>query len=98
MRTREEIERVLREELERARRAHDQAKETFSDIVADLPSGLPPPDGGMRIDKAGRAECSTLEAYAQAIREFNEFVIHGTVPERLKERSEEPDSSAEIAG
>lgn len=98
MRTREEIERVLREELERARRAHDQAKETFSDIVADVPSGLPPPDGGMRIDKAGRAECSTLEAFAQAIREFNEFVLHGTIPERLKAWGEEADSSEEIVG
>ncbi len=85
MQTRQEIERVLHEELNRARTAHEQAKEAFGALISDIPSGLPSPDGSARIASAGKINISKLEDYAQAIREFNDFVLHGVVPERLKE-------------
>ncbi len=63
MQTREEIECVLREELDRARSEHEQAT----------------------IGTGARSNASTREVYAKALREFNEFILHGVIPERLKE-------------
>ncbi|MCU1261458.1 MAG: hypothetical protein JWO80_4343 [Bryobacterales bacterium] len=85
MRSRDEIERLLFEELDRAKLAHEHAKKEFKAVLSQIPSGLPQPDGTARISNAGRANASTLNGYVQALREFNAFVIHGAVPERLKE-------------
>lgn len=88
MPTRQEIERVLRDELHRARTAHEQAKEEFKITSAEIPSGLPHPDGVTRIANAGNANASALVAYARAVKEFNDFILHGIIPERLKDSDE----------
>jgi hypothetical protein len=84
MRTREEIENVLIAELDRTKMAHDKARKEFNALLADIPSGLPYPDGTLRMTKAGRANTQTMDAYARALREFNAFIIDGSIPERLK--------------
>jgi hypothetical protein len=70
VRSREEIERVLFDELDRTKSAHERAHKKFKVVMADIPSGLPQPDGTARITNAGRANTSTLDAYIRALREF----------------------------
>ncbi len=98
MRTREEIERRLRKELERARQAHEQAKEAFKDIGSHASSGLLHPNGRARIAKGRRALSAAMEAYSHAIREFDDFILDGKIPERLKacgkKGSQPPDRGA----
>jgi hypothetical protein len=80
-----DIEAILVEELERAKAAHKEAAREFKTMSLDIPSGLPSPDGRVRIDNAGVAYRSTMEAYARALKEFSDFISRGEVPPRLKE-------------
>jgi hypothetical protein len=80
---RSEIETILRDEVGRARRAYQQAHLDFNSVTADIPSGLPAPDGTERIRNAGHAYRSTMNVYSDALREFNNFITDGVIPERL---------------
>lgn len=84
MRNQEEIVQILRENLETAKAAHDRAREEFDRILQEIPSQIPHPDGDVRIRSAGRSNRVTMDAYAQALREFNALVIHQVIPERLR--------------
>lgn len=78
------IEAILRDEVERAKRAYQQAHTDFHGVTADIPSGLPEPDGTDRIRNAGNVYRSTMNIYSDALREFNNFVTDGVIPDRLK--------------
>jgi hypothetical protein len=82
--SREGIERVLTEDLDRARQAYDTASREFKTVTLEIPSGLPHPDGTDRIRIMGDAYNSAMKQYAVALQEFNAFVTHRVVPERLK--------------
>lgn len=83
MLTREEVERVLREGLDRARVLYESTRCEFRDAISDIPA-LPTPDGHLQITKTGRANSAARDAFLQAIHEFNDFVLDGKVPQRLK--------------
>lgn len=85
MQSRYEIERVLREELERARVDYERARGEFRDVMAHTPSGKQL-EGSMRISKAANADSFARRAYLLAILEFSDFIVRGTVPERLRDR------------
>ena len=82
---RTEIPRILRDEVNRARTAYENAHTEFKAITTDIPSGIPAPDGALRIRNAGAKYRDTMEEYNQALDEFNVFIKNGTIPERLKE-------------
>jgi hypothetical protein len=83
MLSRSEVTEILRQELERATRQHEEAKRNFWRVSVDIPSGLPHPDGARRIQNAARLQTGTMAALAMTIRRFNAFLIDGTVPEDL---------------
>jgi hypothetical protein len=83
MLTRRDIEFILSGDLERARVAFESARENFRSIMSDIPSGIPQPDGTLRIELAGTAFRIAIDDYSVALREFNNFLIDGAVPERL---------------
>jgi hypothetical protein len=80
---REEIESLLSKSLELAKTAHKDAARDFRAACADIPSGLPGPDGRAKIDIAGIAYRSTMDTYARALREYSDFISYGTVPASL---------------
>jgi hypothetical protein len=90
------IEFILAEDLRRAREAFESARANFAGVTSDIPSGIPHPDGAARVKNAGDSFQATMNAYALALREFNAFVVHGTIPDRLKE-PEQPQDSARPA-
>ena len=63
----------LQTELRRARLEHDATKLTFDRMVAEVPSGIPHPDGSLRIQKAGKAYRAALQNFALAARRLSEF-------------------------
>lgn len=69
----------------RAQKAYELAHAEFMAVANDIPSQLPAPDGTARIVNAGKAYRHTMETYSRALREFNQFVASGTLPERLAE-------------
>ncbi len=87
MQSRYEIERVLREDLERAPVAYERERGEFRDVMADTPSGKQQPEGSVRISKAANADSSARRAYLLAILEFSDFIVRGAIPERLRDRA-----------
>src|SRR5215471_17181302 len=74
----DDIAREMREAVNRAHAAYNQASEASKAILRDVPSGLPHPDGmqhGMqRITDAANEERHALDAYVKALRAFNDYV------------------------
>jgi hypothetical protein len=79
-----EVGDVLKENLEAARLAVRSAATEFRAIIADIPSGLPNPDGNLRIHHAGATCESALETYRVALEEFNDHFAYGAIPDRFK--------------
>lgn len=84
---------ILRAEVDQACEAYAKAKQNFWHISADVPTGLPHPEGRQRIENASRAQTVAMVAYTRALRRFNEFLLNGTVPEDLKNTREQAEKS-----
>jgi len=61
------------------------ASTKFNEVVRDIPSGLPHPDGTQRIHNVGRELIDAREKLAAAITRLNDFVSHEIVPEDLRD-------------
>ena len=84
MESRARIERALLTELKRAQEIYEQRRREFGAVIAEVPSGIPQPDGQVRITNARADNSSALEGFTRALRDFNDFVLNGVVPEHLK--------------
>jgi hypothetical protein len=78
------IEFRLRGDLEAARELHDDARHQLQCAVNEVPSGIPSPDGALRIRVAATAEKQARQAYMAAMRRFYEFIVEGKVPEDIE--------------
>ena len=76
---------ILRSEVDRANQEYVRAKQSFSNVCSDAPSGIPHPDGKQRIELAARAQTSAMAAYAKALHRFNQLILDGVIPEDLGE-------------
>jgi hypothetical protein len=83
--SREKIERLLLNELEITKNVYEQRRNEFRAVISEIPSGIPQPDNQIRIENARVHTSAALELYTRALREFNEFVLNGVVPERMKQ-------------
>ncbi len=81
-----EIEAILLGELNMAQLNHENAKREFWHIAADIPSGLPHPDGAQRVSNAARAQSVAREAHVVALERLNNFLKTGEVPKHLQDR------------
>uniref|UniRef100_Q01PA5 Uncharacterized protein n=1 Tax=Solibacter usitatus (strain Ellin6076) TaxID=234267 RepID=Q01PA5_SOLUE len=80
---RQEVWRHLWDQLEKARYEQLIASACFDLLVKSGPSGLPHPDGSLRIQKASREANAALLQYMDALKRFRDFSLNGTVPEDL---------------
>ncbi len=77
------VEQTLREELEQARDRLNIATVEFHATMANLPTGIPAPDGVPYLKSVGARRHETIADFSHALRRFNEFVLSGKVPEDL---------------
>jgi hypothetical protein len=84
----EQIRKVLQSELEAAQQRRIAASEQFTQIMADVPSGIPHPDGTHRIRLASREYSGALAEVSAAMARLNEFLIRGTIPPDLKSKGD----------
>jgi hypothetical protein len=84
MRDRLEIEDILRAEVQRTAQELDEAKRDFRRVYSDIPSGIPHPDGNLRLQKTAHVRAFAMKAFAKALQRFNSFVLDGAIPEDLK--------------
>ena len=71
---------ALQTELWRARLEYEATKAVFDRIMAEVPSGIPHPDGSFRIQKASQAHRAATQNFALALMRFSEFTLRGTLP------------------
>ena len=71
---------ALQTELWRSRLEYKTTKAIFDRIMAEVPSGIPHPDGSFRIQKASQAHRAATQNFAVALRRFSEFTLRGTLP------------------
>jgi hypothetical protein len=82
---RAEIERILHDELERARILYNSETTGFRVATKDIiPTDANYPDLTATIRAAGADRRSALQAYALALKRFTDFVVEGVVPDDLK--------------
>ena len=81
---RQVITRKLAQEIEIAWANYSRATKEFNDIINEVPSGLPLPDGTLRIARAGGESRRTLAAYSTALHRYSEFVLNGVLPDDHK--------------
>ena len=74
------VHEILKDEFETAKRQMNFASQRFNEVVRDIPSGLPQPDGNLRIQNAARALAAARSDVMQAHSRLNEFVARRVVP------------------
>ena len=86
MLSRFEIEDLLKAELVVAKSRHEAARINFASICSETPSVLPQPDGTHRVINAGRERSAAQADFMAALKRFNDFILHGKVPDHLAGR------------
>ncbi len=78
-----DIEERLKGELDKARAEYGAASRKFDLLIKDIPSGIPQPDGELRIRQTAQASSAALQKYALALKRFSQYTLSGTVPKDL---------------
>lgn len=69
-----EVLQFLREQVDAARLEYTVASAEFDLMAKDLPSGIPQPDGTLRIHKVGQASRAALQHYMRALKRLVDFL------------------------
>ena len=75
------IEAQLKAQLDDAQKAWDEARANLRTVFAEVPSGIPNPDGIQRLISAGIKERAAGAAYVDALKRFTNFIVHGECPD-----------------
>ncbi len=73
------LEERLKSEVESSRSEYDLASREFR-FVAAQGTGLPAPDGNLRVKQIAALHSAALRKYTAAIRRFNTFLTDGKLP------------------
>jgi hypothetical protein len=75
---------ILTEQLAEASARAKEAEEAFKSLIAEIPSGIPYPDGGIRIQNASREVSVRRAQVTKARGQLNDYLSHGLVPDDLR--------------
>jgi ABC-type hemin transport system ATPase subunit len=67
----------LKQRLQIAKQARKQAVKRFNEVIRDIPSGLPHPDGSERILNASRELTEAQAAVIALLRDLNQGSLDG---------------------
>lgn len=76
-----EIRNSLKSDLDKAHSEYVLARINFERMIKETPSGIPQPDGDLRLRQGGAASRAALQRCMDALDRFTLFTMHGTVPE-----------------
>lgn len=100
-RSREQVLEVLSNDLRDAQQRRDEAAARFSEIMKDVPSGIPHPNGTDRIHEVSQQYSEAQKEAMEALVRLNNFLVHGTIPsdgEREPAQEEPPRQPGKKAG
>jgi hypothetical protein len=86
-RDRERILEALSDDLRAAQQRRDEASARFAEIIKDVPSGIPHPDGTARIHQASQKYSLAQKEAMEALVRLNNFLVHGTIPYEIGRKS-----------
>ena len=75
---------ALQQDVAAAEERADAANAAFRDVMKDVPSNLPHPDGTQRVLNVCRLLAAARREVTDADSRLNDFLVHGTVPAHLK--------------
>jgi len=75
---------ALQQDVAAATERADAANAAFREVMKDIPSHLPHPDGTRRVLNVCRLLSAARREMTDADSRLNDFLIHGTIPEHLK--------------
>jgi hypothetical protein len=75
---------ALREDVAAAEERANSANAAFREVMKDIPSNLPHPDGTQRVLNVCRLLAAARREMMEADSRLNDFLVHGTVPDHLK--------------
>lgn len=79
---------LLRAEVNRTHDAYTKSREEHWNVSSEIPSRVAHIDGKRQIRSAAHLHVLAMIAYTTALREFNEFILNGKVPDNLQSRLE----------
>ena len=85
LRKAKEIERLLLEEVNRARNAHDATQKAFSEILYEPSSSPLNPVWASKLLADGRTTLHTMLAWVKVLQESVDFIHRGVIPDRFKD-------------
>jgi len=97
----QEIGQLLEDAFDAAQQRRIEASKRFAEIMDDIPSGIPNPDGTDRIHQASREYKESREAASAAMKRLSDFMIRGIIPPELERRpmaKEAPEPEKDSAG
>jgi hypothetical protein len=83
---RREIRQLLQEDFDAAQQRRIAASERYSEIINDIPSGIPHPDGIDRIRQVSGEYKASREAASEAMQRLSDFLIRGSIPPELERK------------
>ena len=78
-----EISQRLAEELNQATVDYMRLQRVEMELIMEVPSGIPAPDGMVRILNAGKEARSAFAKYQRAVKRYREFIDQRIIPEDL---------------
>jgi hypothetical protein len=75
---------ALQQDVVAAAERANAANAAFREVMKDIPSNLPHPDGTQRVLNVCRLLSAARREMTDADSRLNDFLVHGTVPEHLK--------------
>ena len=82
----QEIRQLLQDDVDAAQQRRIVASKRFTEIMDDIPSGIPQPDGTDRIKMASREYKESREAATAAMKRLSDFMIRGMIPADLEQK------------
>jgi hypothetical protein len=78
------IQNILADEIVEATARTNKATQSFFDVMGQIPTGFPHPDGSQRIHNASRDLSTARKDLMRAHTRLDDFLKTGIVPEDLK--------------
>jgi len=84
--THAEIVEILNREVYSASERLTEARGNVDAIIAEVPGGLPQPDGRHKITNESREHTKAMNALELALKRHSEFSFDGVIPRDLKKK------------
>jgi len=82
----QEIRQLLQEDFDVAQQRRIEASKLYAEVMNDIPSGIPQPDGTDRIRFAAHEYKVSRKDATAAMKRLSDFLIRGIVPPELERK------------